>query len=283
MNFLVMVYRNWIFGVMTCYMSAVVPYIMLHCSMLTFIIMAADRYRSIAHPTKRQLNVSLCLVTVWVSSVCAAMPSVTYIHYRDVHHLHSKLHNNGLCWSTGDEYSKVIFVTIFTLPAVIIAFLLVKTSAELKTKEALCKLHNSQSNRNMGSDSLDEDSITAAEINVKCKDKRVIEKEKTTQKYLTLTMGLWITCWIPMKIFGVISSNTTETIDNAQMLDIVQMILLPISAMCTLTTPICFVLMKQSLKKKDLALRQARHHEISDDSKSLSWCRSNSKFTTFKA
>lgn len=261
-NFLVGLYENWTFGVAMCYMSAVVPYILVHSSMLTFIIMSIDRYRSISHPGKRQLNVLVCLITIWISSICAAMPIVTYIHYRDIHYLNPRVRNNGLCWSTGDDYTNIVFVTIFTLPAVVIALILVKTSAELKTKEELCKLHAQlhKTKKDTITDiSVDVNSLTGEDVSEKYKDKQWIEKEKKTQKYLTAMTCLWVVFWFPMKIFGIVTTNTVETVQNAEMFDVAQMILLPLSTLSTITTPICMLLLKRSLHKaKDRPYKQVK-------------------------
>ena len=256
MNFLILLFENWVFGEAMCYAAAIIPYLLIHSSMLTFILMSVDRYRSIAHPNKRQLNVLVCLITIWISAICAATPVVTYIHYRDLNGLTNKLANNGLCWSTGDDYSKIVFVTIFTLPALVIALILVKTASELKTKSELCKLYQttlrSLDDKGKAIDTMhsDVDSSAGEDLNEKYKEQKWVEKEKTTQKYLTIMTCLWVACWVPMKIFTSISTNTIETADNVLMFDLALMILLPISALSSITTPLCFKLMRLKLASK---------------------------------
>lgn len=264
LNFFIMLYENWVIGEVMCYVSAIVPYLLLQCSLLTFIFMSVDRYRSIAHPSKKQLNVYMCLITVWITSACAAAPMVTYMHYIHVGHLESRLENNGLCWTTGDDYSKIVLVTVFTGTAVVLALILVKTSAELKTKSAMSKLHERQSNLqekctdNIQLDS-DVDSCAGEDLNEKYKQHEWIEGEKTTQRFLTIMTCLWMICWLPMKIFGTITTNTVETAENEMMFDVAPMILLPISALSSITTPVCFVLMKKK------TLMQSKRGEESED------------------
>ncbi|XP_067932752.1 neuromedin-B receptor-like [Watersipora subatra] len=274
-NFVMMLYENWVFGKAMCYIGAITPYLLVHCAMLTFILMSVDRYRSIAHPSKEQINVFVCLVTIWISSICVSAPVVAYMHYRDLGHLDKKLRNNGLCWSTADEYSKVIFVTIFTLPSVAIALILVKTTAELKTKRELCKLHTRQTEecRQKHVSTIiasDADSSTGEDLEENYKEREWVEGEMKTQRYLTMMIGLWIICWLPIKIFKTVNTNTMETKDNVFMFDVAPMVLLPISALSTITTPLCFKLMHRKVVPK---CRECEHesHELPQefDSRSM--------------
>lgn len=260
MNFIIMIYENWVFGMMLCYFSSILPYILVHSSMFNFILMAVDRYRSIAHPNKRQLNIAASLLTIWLFSICAALPVVAYIHFRDIGGVDTRLANNGFCWSTGDDYGRVVFVTIFTVPIVLVVFILLKIAAELKMKEELYKANSRNHQGSVDTDTtnsfVDDDDLDSLDGTVmdqkNLKNKAMIEKEKVTQKYLTMMTALWILCWVPIKVFSVVNANTVETEENTESLDIAHMILRPISAISTITTPICFILMRRSIKRKPL-------------------------------
>lgn len=282
LNFLVMLYENWIFGMLMCYFVSIAPYILVHSAMFNFILMAIDRYRAIAHPNKRQLNTVASLVTIWVFSVCAAMPVITYIHYRDIGHIDIRLKNNGFCWSTGDDYGRIVFITIFTIPVVLIVFILMKTAAELKMKQEICKANknlrqrpcsfnaeNSEIFLEDDDDSIDGDIYDQRAI----KNKIWIKKEKTTQKYLTTMTALWVSCWVPIKIFSDVSSNTAETEENAALFDIAHMILLPMAAVSTITTPVCFIMMHRAIKNEPFLLARkscSNNYELSTTNASQS-------------
>lgn len=266
LNFILMVYENWVYGMMMCYFSSVLPYILVHSSMFNFILMAVDRYRSIAHPNKRQLNIVASVLTIWLFSICAAMPVIPYVHFEDISHFDIRLDNNGLCWSTADNYCKIVFVTIFTMPTVLIVFILMKISAELKLKEELCKTGSrnpqgsiSTEKTNSFVDVDDLDSLDGMEIDQKNqRNKAMVEKEKVTQKYLTMMTALWILCWVPMKVFSAVNSHTNETEENTATIDIAHMIFLPISAISTITTPVCFMIMRRSVKRDSLLYRHKK-------------------------
>lgn len=250
MMFVIMLYENWIFGQAFCFFAAILPYAVVHCCMITFIALIIDRYRYIAHPEKKQINVIVLMVSIWVLSICAASPALAYTHYRDIGHLDSRLRNNGLCWSTGDDYSRVVFATIFTLPLLVVIILLVKISSEIKTKKALNQLYHLQAGKESPSGELvDVNSIAGEDCKEQFKDTRWLKRQQCSQKYLTFLIVLWAVCWVPIKLFSMINMKTVENSENMNQIDLAHMIFLPISAICTITTPCCYRFMMQQFKK----------------------------------
>jgi len=164
---IIMLYENWLWGMMVCFISAVLPYMLVHGTILSFLALTIDRYWSITHPSKRQINPTLCLLLIWVSAMCFSMPMVTFMQYEDISHFNARWANNGLCWSTGTKYNSIIFISIFALPVGLVVLILLKTSSELKTKEALYKVHELYNRaRPPDADSIDINSINGDEFQV---------------------------------------------------------------------------------------------------------------------
>lgn len=78
---------------------------------------------------------------MWVGAVCVVLPFAIYIKYIDLEAtLGAKFQGVGICYVTIEkrieEYIRALFVTLYAMPLAIIAFLFVRISAELKSREA---------------------------------------------------------------------------------------------------------------------------------------------------
>ena len=99
------------------------------------------RYRLILHPFKSRLPAGLCVIAVWVAAVCTVLPFAIYIKYIDMEGtLGSDFDGVGICYVAMEdrieEYIRAVFVTLYVMPLAVIAFLYVRISAELKSREA---------------------------------------------------------------------------------------------------------------------------------------------------
>ena len=99
------------------------------------------RYRLILHPFKSRLPAGLCVIAVWVAAVCTVLPFAIYIKYIDMEAtLGSDFDGVGICYVAMEdrieEYIRAVFVTLYVMPLAVIAFLYVRISAELKSREA---------------------------------------------------------------------------------------------------------------------------------------------------
>jgi hypothetical protein len=48
------------------------------------IVLCCSRYRLLLHPFKSRLPAGLCVIAVWVASVCTVLPYAIYIKYIDL-------------------------------------------------------------------------------------------------------------------------------------------------------------------------------------------------------
>ncbi|XP_059173940.1 neuropeptide Y receptor type 5-like [Physella acuta] len=136
-NFLI---QNWLFGSFLCFFLPMLQCFPVHASMLTYLTIAIDRYRLIVHPFKSRLPAGLCVIAVWVGSVCVVLPYAIYIKYIDLGaSLGDDFVGVGICFVFGErrieEYLRAMFVTLYAMPLAVMALLYVRVSAEFKSRE----------------------------------------------------------------------------------------------------------------------------------------------------
>lgn len=56
----------------------------LHVTMLTFLLIAADRYRLVLYPCKPRIPVGICAAGSWLIALCIVVPYPFYITYIDL-------------------------------------------------------------------------------------------------------------------------------------------------------------------------------------------------------
>ncbi|KAH9508593.1 hypothetical protein Btru_052113 [Bulinus truncatus] len=132
--------QNWLFGSFLCFFLPMLQWFPVHASMLTFLTIAIDRYRLIVHPFKSRLPAGLCIIAVWVASVCLVLPYAIYIKYIDLGaFLGEQFKGVGICYvfveRRIEEYIRAMFVTLYAMPLAVIALLYVRVSAEFKSRE----------------------------------------------------------------------------------------------------------------------------------------------------
>lgn len=58
--------QNWVLGSFLCYFLPMMHSFPVHASMLTYMMIAVDRYRYIVHPMRSRVPAGLCTIAVWV-------------------------------------------------------------------------------------------------------------------------------------------------------------------------------------------------------------------------
>lgn len=225
-----MLIQNWIFGSFLCFFLPMIQFFPIHASMLTFLMIAIDRYRVIVNPFKARAPAGLCIIGAWVGAICVVLPHAVYIKYIDLGALFGqKFHGVGICYVNMErhieEYFRAMFVTMYALPLAIIAFLFVKVSAELKSNEmAPTVVHYRISNGDLNRRESRNDESTPKVTWANHSDRRPLgsettrqkeyperatrdsdddidfAKEKRTQNYLISMITIFAMCWCPMNI-----------------------------------------------------------------------------------
>lgn len=239
-----MLVQNWVFGSFLCFFLPMIQFFPIHASMLTFLMIAIDRYRLIVNPFKSRVPAGLCVIAAWVGAVCVVLPHAVYIKYIDLGALFGqKFHGVGICYVNMErhieEYFRAIFVTLYALPLAIIGFLFVKVSAELKANETTPTVvhYRHSSGTSNAHDSRTDDSVPKVTWASDSERRRLesetprhkdyteratqdsdddldINKEKRTQNYLIAMVTIFAICWCPMNILILVHYFVHETAED---------------------------------------------------------------------
>ncbi|WAR21497.1 NPY5R-like protein, partial [Mya arenaria] len=282
-----MLVQNWIFGSFLCFFLPMIQFFPIHASMLTFLMIAIDRYRLIVNPFKDRLPAGLCVIATWVGAICFVLPHAVYIKYIDLGALLGERFTGvGICYVNMEkhieEYFRAMFVTLYALPLAIIGFLFVKISAELKSKEtAPVIVHynirtsaqtprgstqaedfgtkvtwaNDTERRQLNGSVAGMDTPRRKEYPERATqdsdDDLDIAKEKTTQNYLIAMVTFFAMCWCPMYILILVHYFVHETEDNTGHMDVTFVTFAWFGYLSTCANPILFATWRLPSSTKD--------------------------------
>lgn len=277
-----MLVQNWIFGSFLCFFLPMIQFFPIHASMLTFLMIAIDRYRLIVNPFKARVPAGLCIIATWVGAICVVLPHAVYIKYIDLGALFGdKFDGVGICYVNMErhieEYFRAMFVTLYALPLAIIGFLFVKISVELKGKETnpiIVHYNIANSNSNVQHESLhventlknkqshdaevrqlDRDTPRSKEYTERATqdsdDDINLAKEKRSQNYLIGMVTFFAMCWCPMYILILVHYFVHENADNTGHIDITFITFAWFGYLSTCVNPILFASWRMSSTTKD--------------------------------
>lgn len=134
-------FQNWVYGSFLCYLFPMLQDIPFHASMLTFLLITFDRYRQILYPLKQPFSSFLAMICVWVATIFAVLPYAVYTRYLDLEvYIGPQFKGTGICAINVDdnieEYIRGLFILMYVLPLGLIAYLHVKSSEEIKARQA---------------------------------------------------------------------------------------------------------------------------------------------------
>ncbi|KAH3789779.1 prolactin-releasing peptide receptor-like [Dreissena polymorpha] len=279
-----MLVQNWIFGSFLCFFLPMIQFFPIHASMLTFLMIAIDRYRLIVNPFKPRVPAGLCIIATWVGAICVVLPHAVYIKYIDLGALLGKKFSGvGICYVNMEkhieEYFRAMFVTLYALPLAIIGFLFVKISAEIKSKETAPVIvhyrigNNAQTPRtseqtedigskvtwatNSGRRLANPESASPrhkeyTERPTQDSDDDIdLAKEKTAQNYLISMVTFFAICWCPMYILILVHYFVHENADNTGHIDVTFMTFAWFGYLSTCVNPILFASWRMPSETKD--------------------------------
>jgi len=282
-----MLVQNWVFGSFLCFLVPMIQFFPIHASMLTFLMIAIDRYRLIVNPFKARVPAGLCIIATWVGAICVVLPHAIYIKYIDLGALFGEqFYGVGICYVNMEkhieEYFRAMFVTLYALPLAIIGFLFVKISAELKSKETApiivhYNIRNSNPTNSRSQNQNDEFStkvswaadteggrVNAAAESETPRHKEFTErathdsdddidlaKEKTAQNYLIAMVTFFAISWCPMYILILVHYFVHESEDNMGHIDVTFITFAWFGYLSTCINPILFASWRMPSATKD--------------------------------
>ncbi|KAK3095883.1 hypothetical protein FSP39_020308 [Pinctada imbricata] len=274
--------HNWIFGSFMCFFLPMLQCFPIHASILTYLVIAVDRYRLIVNPYKSRTPSGLCIIGVWVIAVCVVLPYAVYIKYIDLGAILGKrFYGVGICYVNQErnieEYIRAMFVTLYAMPLAIIGFLYVRVSAEFKTQEDSsfsvhynapidsCEQNEQPNNTIVNWDSHTSQTTIKVESENSVLDSRKqkdqptddsddeldLQKERRTQSYLITMVTLFAICWCPMNILILVQYVVHENGDNTGHFDITYITFTLFGFLSTCVNPVLFASWRMSETTKD--------------------------------
>ncbi|XP_023728017.1 prolactin-releasing peptide receptor isoform X2 [Cryptotermes secundus] len=272
----ILLVQNWIFGSFLCFFLPMLQDIPLHVSMLSFLLIAVDRYRLMLDPTKPRMPSFVCALGTWLLAVCIVLPYPIYITYLDLgNFIQNHFDGVGICAvnlvDDMQEYMRGLFIVMYVLPLTVISYLYVRVSRELKVQEGpLAVMMYEARNREDGSrtDSTCQDfrgsQQDCEDSHYSCRGHGVrsgnydmyeaeldVRKEKRNQKYLISMVTIFAICLCPLMVLRVAKLALAETYENSGHFDITFMLFVWIAFLPTCTTPCLFASWRMSRIAKE--------------------------------
>ncbi|XP_067641436.1 uncharacterized protein [Eurosta solidaginis] len=133
---MVMLIQNWIFGQFLCFFLPMLQDIPLHVAMISHILIAWDRMRWLSDPLQGRLPAFVCCCATWLTGMVIALPYPIYTIYVELGDYVAKLDGIGLCvvnlMDDMHEYMRGLFLLMYCAPAILLAYLYIRTSQELR-------------------------------------------------------------------------------------------------------------------------------------------------------
>ncbi|XP_057334880.1 neuropeptide F receptor isoform X3 [Microplitis mediator] len=136
----VLLIQNWVFGKFLCLSLAMIQDIPFHVSMLTYLLIATDRYRLLSDPGKPRIPAFVCALGSWFFAICIVLPFPIYTTYLDLSDYKTEYFNGlGICLGNLiddiQQYMRGLFLLTYIAPLTVTAYIYVKSSRELQNKE----------------------------------------------------------------------------------------------------------------------------------------------------
>ncbi|KAH8386712.1 hypothetical protein KR093_002137, partial [Drosophila rubida] len=135
-SLMVMLIQNWIFGQFLCFFLPMLQDIPLHVAMISHILIAWDRMRWLNDPLKGRIPGFVCCCATWLTGMVIALPYPIYTIYVELGDYMPQLTGIGLCvinlMDDMQEYSRGLFLIMYCGPAVLLSYLYIRTSQELR-------------------------------------------------------------------------------------------------------------------------------------------------------
>ncbi|XP_011302024.1 prolactin-releasing peptide receptor [Fopius arisanus] len=277
----VLLVQNWIFGKFLCYFLPMLQDIPIHVSMMTYLLIAGDRYRFVSVPGKPRIPAFVCALGIWFFAVCIVLPYAIYTTYLDLE-TYKKLHFRGLgiCLAnlTDDiqQYMRSLFLLTYIAPLTVTAYLYVKASRELQDQdepmavamfEARAKNSYSRHDSNTSHDvtSLRDGKresgsmMTGGTVGLSgfsttydLYDAELdVRKEKRTQKYLIFMVSVFAILLCPLMVLRLAKPALVETYENTGHFDITFIMFVWLGFASTVTTPVLYASWQMSRPAKE--------------------------------
>ncbi|XP_048505370.1 orexin/Hypocretin receptor type 1 [Athalia rosae] len=265
----VMLVQNWIFGRFLCFFLPMLQDIPLHVSMITYLLIAWDRFRMLSDPVKPRIPAFVCALGAWFFAVCIVLPYPIYTTYLDLERfMKEQFKGVGICAvnlaDDMQEYMRGLFIGTYVAPLAVTAYLYVKASRELQTQEGPFAVamfearardsysrHGSRASNDITTSSRGDGKRESGSVGTggtvgfaglsggyDLYDAELdVRKEKRTQKYLIFMVSVFAICLCPLMVLRLAKLALIETYENSGHFDITFTMFVWVAFMPIVTTP----------------------------------------------
>ncbi|KAG8200121.1 hypothetical protein JTE90_018910 [Oedothorax gibbosus] len=235
--------QNWVYGSFLCYLFPMMQDIPFHATMLTFLLIAFDRYRQTLYPLKQPCPPFLCMFGVYIATIFTVLPYAVYTRYLNLEvYFGAQFKGTGICAINVDdnieEYIRGLFIIMYVLPLGLIAFLHIKTSEEIKA-------HLTSFTVSFHDVRLESEPPTITLTVPKQLPRKEDEKdwafEKQMQCFLAKAVSTYATCLLPLNLIRLLKHVVYETYENSYHFDISFIMVVWLAFLPTVTTPVIFL------------------------------------------
>ncbi|XP_025204296.1 prolactin-releasing peptide receptor [Melanaphis sacchari] len=255
-SLMVLLVQNWIFGRFLCFFLPMLQDVPTHVIMLTFLLMAIDRYKHLKHPNKMRLPPLACTFGCWIVAFCIVLPYPVYTAYLDLgEYIKVQFEGVGICAvnmaDDMQDYLRSLFVLTYLIPLVSMGYLYSKMSEILRDLMNVPAVFYSQDITPRNSEIPSR--LNEIQSTVSDSDDEEIDgyKESKTQKYLISMIISYAVCLCPLMILRLAKLEVSETYENSRHFDLTFMICVWLAFVPTVTTPLLFVAWNSDSSTKD--------------------------------
>ncbi|VVC44881.1 G protein-coupled receptor, rhodopsin-like,GPCR, rhodopsin-like, 7TM [Cinara cedri] len=255
-SLMVLLIQNWAFGRFMCYFLPMLQDVPIHVMMLTFLVMAFDRFKHLKHPNKMRLSPLACTFGCWIVAFCIVLPYPVYTDYLNLgDYIKVHFEGVGICVvnmaDDMQDYLRSLFILTYLIPLIAMGYLYTKMSEILRdlmnvppvffTHEITPRCSGNTAN--------------LSEIQSPNSDSDDVEidgyKESKTQKYLISMVVAYTVCLCPLMILRLAKLEVAETYENSRHFDLTFMICVWLAFVPMVTTPLMFVAWNSDNSTKD--------------------------------
>ncbi|XP_008560990.1 uncharacterized protein LOC103580861 isoform X1 [Microplitis demolitor] len=251
-----------------------------HVSMMTYLLIAGDRYRLLSDPGKPRIPAFVCALGSWFFAICIVLPFPIYTTYLDLSDYKTEYFNGlGICLGNLiddiQQYMRGLFLLTYVAPLTVTAYIYVKSSRELQNKEdplstiAIFQARRKGSSRNdsdvstnlmtyregkCGSGSLTTTTATIgfSRYTANTYDLEIdVRREIRTQKYLIFMVSFYAILLCPLMVLKLAKLALVETEENEGHFDITYTMFVWLAFIPTVSTPLLYASWQMSRPTKE--------------------------------
>ncbi|XP_043216086.1 uncharacterized protein LOC122378714 [Amphibalanus amphitrite] len=253
-----------------CYMLPIMQNIPLTLMTLTLLLMTVRQYCRLLRRRRWPASSPICLLAVWLVSICAALPYLIYTDYLDMELFFGDLRGVGLCMVNVGRgvgpLTKVLFVTTYILPLLLMGLLQLFISQGLAERRSGLQAHSDDEppcaatvgtvhRCSYVTDASRETDQEADGLGEPRRHVLDLAAEAAAHKYTLAITLAYALCLCPLMVLRIAKEAISETYNNSHYFDIIYVVFVWICFLTSCTTPALMLVWHKRSGDPKLSLR----------------------------